>query len=303
MRERAGLVDLSAFAIFDIVGSGSLAAVQGTVVGQMDVPPGRVVYTPVLDERGGIRSDLTIMRLSDDHFRVVTGGATGNIDRLWFADHLPADGTAAVVDQTSAYTTIGLWGPRARDILGTLTESDISHEAFRFGTCRDHRARRDVGSRLADLVRRRAGLGALRADGARRPGVGPGERGRRTAWSGAGRDRRVRHHRADREGLSGPWRGARHGADAGRGGDDATQGQGSRLRRSRGLSEAARRRAAVRAVLADGRRPHLGLGGAALHARRRTGAHAATASRSSTVTGTAPTSPRPGPRRPWASTC
>jgi glycine cleavage system aminomethyltransferase T len=102
----------------------------------MDVPPGRVVYTPVLDERGGIRADLTIMRLSDDHFRVVTGGATGNIDRLWFTNHLPADGTAAVVDQTSAYTTIGLWGPRARDILGTLTDADISHEAFRFGSCR-----------------------------------------------------------------------------------------------------------------------------------------------------------------------
>ncbi len=135
MRDRAGLVDLSAFAIFDVVGRGSLGAVQTTVVGQMDVPPGRVVYTPVLDERGGIRSDLTIMRLSDDHFRVVTGGATGNIDRARFANHLPPDGIAAVVDQTSAYTTIGLWGPRARDVLGALTESDISHEAFRFGTC------------------------------------------------------------------------------------------------------------------------------------------------------------------------
>lgn len=137
MRERAGVVDLSAFAIFDVVGPGALAAVQRTVVAQADVGVGRVVYTPVLDSRGGIRADLTVMRLGDGHFRVVTGGVTGNIDRKRFQDYLPADGSAQLVDQTSAYTTVGLWGPRARDILGTLTDNDISHEGFRFSTCRD----------------------------------------------------------------------------------------------------------------------------------------------------------------------
>jgi glycine cleavage system aminomethyltransferase T/glycine/D-amino acid oxidase-like deaminating enzyme len=136
MRERAALVDLTAFSIFDVVGAGAFDAVQRLAVGQMNVAPGRVVYTPILDSRGGYRADLTIMRLSDNHFRVVTGGAHGNLDRKWFRDHMPADGSAQVVDQTSAYTTIGLWGPRARDILGNLTESDISHEAFKFGTCR-----------------------------------------------------------------------------------------------------------------------------------------------------------------------
>lgn len=136
MRDRAGIVDLSAFAIFDVVGKGALDAVQRIAVAQMDVAPGRVVYTPIIDDRGGFRSDLTIMRLAEDHFRVVTGGAHGNHDRKWFADRMPADGTANVVDQTSTYTTIGLWGPRARDILGTFVETDISHEAFKFGTCR-----------------------------------------------------------------------------------------------------------------------------------------------------------------------
>ena len=136
MRERAGIVDLSAFAIFDVVGKGALDAVQRIAVSQMNVAPGRVVYTSILDDRGGIRSDLTIMRLTDDHFRVVTGGVTGNIDRKWFADRMPTDGTARVVDQTSSYTTIGLWGPQARSILGELTEHDISHQAFPFGTCR-----------------------------------------------------------------------------------------------------------------------------------------------------------------------
>jgi glycine cleavage system aminomethyltransferase T len=137
MRERAGLIDLSAFAIFDVVGPGAMAAVQRIVVAQSDVAPGRVIYTPVLDDRGGFRSDLTIMRLAEDHYRVVTGGITGNIDRKWFGDRMPADGSARIVDQTFAYTTIGLWGPRARDILGSLTDSDISHEAFGFGRCRD----------------------------------------------------------------------------------------------------------------------------------------------------------------------
>jgi heterotetrameric sarcosine oxidase gamma subunit len=137
MRDRAGIVDLSAFAIFDIVGPGALEAVQSTVVSQSDVPSGRVIYTPVLDERGGFRSDLTVMRLAHDHFRVVTGGAHGMADKKWFADRLPKDGTASVVDLTSAFTTIGLWGPRARDVLSSITRSDVSNEAFGFGGCRD----------------------------------------------------------------------------------------------------------------------------------------------------------------------
>ena len=135
MRERAAIVDLTAFSIFDVIGKGAFDAVQHLAVGQMNVPIGRVVYTPILDSRGGYRADLTIMRLGDNHFRVVTGGAHGNLDRKWFRDHLPADGSAQVVDQTSAFTTIGLWGPRARDILGRITENDISHDAFKFGTC------------------------------------------------------------------------------------------------------------------------------------------------------------------------
>jgi glycine cleavage system aminomethyltransferase T len=156
MRERAGIVDLSAFAIFDVVGPGALDAVQAIVVAQVDVPLGKVVYTPVLDERGGIRADLTVMRLAEQHFRVVTGGAPGNVDRKWFRDHMPADGSAQVVDRTSSYTTIGLWGPRARDVLGTLTDHDISHEGFRFATCRDI----EVGS-LSVLASRISYVGEL----------------------------------------------------------------------------------------------------------------------------------------------
>ncbi len=136
MRERAGIFDLSAFTIFDITGPGALSAVQGVALRQMDVPVGRNVYTPVLSPNGGFKSDLTIMRLGDEQFRVVTGGASGMSDKKWFSDHLPAEGSAQLHDLTSAMSTIGLWGPRARDILSAATSDDVSNEGFKFGTCR-----------------------------------------------------------------------------------------------------------------------------------------------------------------------
>jgi len=137
MRDACGLVDLSAFAIFDITGPGALDAVQSVAVAQLDVRPGRVVYTSLLDERGGFVGDLTIMRLGDQRFRVVTGGATGMSDKKWFAGHLPVEGTAALADLTSAQATLGLWGPRARDVLQSVTADDMSHDGFAFGTCRE----------------------------------------------------------------------------------------------------------------------------------------------------------------------
>jgi glycine cleavage system aminomethyltransferase T len=102
---------------------------------QMDVAVGRVVYTPLLTPSGGFRQDLTIMRLADDVFRVVTGGAYGMSDRKWFADHLPDDGSAQLDDQTNAWCTLGLWGPRARAILASVTSADVSHEGFPFAHC------------------------------------------------------------------------------------------------------------------------------------------------------------------------
>jgi glycine cleavage system aminomethyltransferase T len=150
MRESAGLFDLSAFAIFDVAGPGALDALQHAVLAQMDVPVGRVVYTPVLSPGGGFKSDLTIMRLDDDLFRIVTGGAHGMADRKLFVDALPTSdggairGSASLVDVTTAYTTIGLWGPRARDILSSVTSDDVSHEGFPFGRCRTL----EIGSQL-----------------------------------------------------------------------------------------------------------------------------------------------------------
>ncbi|HZR92923.1 MAG TPA: FAD-dependent oxidoreductase, partial [Gaiellaceae bacterium] len=136
MRERAAMFDLTAFCIFDVTGPGALAAVETVSMRKMDVPLGRVVYTPVLSPSGTFKSDLTVMRLGEERFRVVTGGAHGMADLKWYANHLPADGSAQITDLTSAWTTLGLWGPRARDILASVTSADVSNEAFPFATCR-----------------------------------------------------------------------------------------------------------------------------------------------------------------------
>jgi glycine cleavage system aminomethyltransferase T/glycine/D-amino acid oxidase-like deaminating enzyme len=137
MREAAGVIDLSAFCLFDIEGPAALEAVQTTCVAQCDVAVGKVVYTPVLDSKGGFRSDLTVMRLGEDHFRVVTGGAHGMADGAWFAAHVPDDGATTLTDHTDVVSTIGVWGPRARDILSALTPDDLSGDGFGFLTCRE----------------------------------------------------------------------------------------------------------------------------------------------------------------------
>ncbi|MDE3064932.1 MAG: FAD-dependent oxidoreductase [Acidobacteriota bacterium] len=136
LRENVGLVDLSAFVVLDVTGPGALGALQNLAVAQMDVKVGRFAYTPFLNEKGGFKSDLTVMRLGTDHFRVVTGAHTGMTEKKWIADHLPADGSAQLSDLTSSWTTFGLWGPRARDVLAACTRDDVSHAGFPFGHCR-----------------------------------------------------------------------------------------------------------------------------------------------------------------------
>ena len=133
MRERVGLVDLTAFSIFDFSGAGALEYMQHMAVNQMDVKVGRAVYTPLLEPHGGFKADLTIMRLAEDRFRVITGGATGNIDKKWFCDHMPEDGSVRFEEHTSSLCTLGLWGPRAREVLQSVCNDDVSHEGLRYG--------------------------------------------------------------------------------------------------------------------------------------------------------------------------
>ncbi len=137
MREGCGLFDLTAFVELDLAGPGALDALQSLAVAQLDVADGRVVYTSFLDEAGGFKADLTVMRLGPDHFRVVTGGAHGMADKKWLLDHLPEDGSAQLTDLTSSLATIGLWGPNARRVLAEVSEEDLSNEGFPFASCRE----------------------------------------------------------------------------------------------------------------------------------------------------------------------
>jgi glycine cleavage system aminomethyltransferase T/glycine/D-amino acid oxidase-like deaminating enzyme len=151
MRDRAAIVDLSAFAIFDVTGPGACACLERLCVNKIDVTPGRTVYTPLLNGAGGILADLTIMRIAHDRFRVVTGGGMGMRDRKLFADALPDDGSAQLHDATNQWTTIGLWGPRARDILANVTAADVSHAGFPFLTTKtvDINGVRTLASRIS----------------------------------------------------------------------------------------------------------------------------------------------------------
>jgi glycine cleavage system aminomethyltransferase T/glycine/D-amino acid oxidase-like deaminating enzyme len=139
LRERVAMTDLSAFTVFDIVGPSALDVVQKVAVSQMDTKIGKATYALLLNEKGGIRSDLIIARMSKNSFRVITGGAHGGVDKKWFIDHLPEDGTAQLHDQTSALGTVGVWGPSARALLESVTEDNISNEAFPYATVKQFR--------------------------------------------------------------------------------------------------------------------------------------------------------------------
>ncbi|HLS00693.1 MAG TPA: FAD-dependent oxidoreductase, partial [Beutenbergiaceae bacterium] len=132
LREAGAMVDLSAFAMFDVVGPAALEAVDRIIVARADQPIGKVIYTPVVDQRGCFRSDLTVMRLDTNHFRVVTGAGHAMNDLKWFNDHMPEG--AQCIDVTSAYSTIGLWGQKALDVLSALTNDDVTPGGITFAS-------------------------------------------------------------------------------------------------------------------------------------------------------------------------
>ena len=137
MREKVGIVDLSAFQIFDVSGPGVVPYLERLTVNLCNRPVGCSIYTPLLTPDGGIRADLTIQRLAYDRFRIVTGAFDGARDEVWFRRHLPADGSVQFENQSSAFCTIGVWGPDARPLLSTITDTPLSQEAFPYGTVQE----------------------------------------------------------------------------------------------------------------------------------------------------------------------
>ncbi len=136
LRDRVGLIENPAFAVFDVAGPGALAFMQRVAVADMDVPLDRLVYTQLLNDAGGIKADVTVMRLAHDRFRIVDAGFAGMSDRKWLEDHLPGDGSAQLADLTSGWTMVAIWGPRARDVVASLTADDVSNAGFPYATWR-----------------------------------------------------------------------------------------------------------------------------------------------------------------------
>ena len=136
-RERVAVIDQSSFAKLEIWGPGALDGLQRLAAADLDRPVGRAIYTQLCNERGGIEADLTICRIAEDRFYVVTGTAFGQHDFGWIKAHLPDNGTIATVDVTSAYAVLHVCGPRSRDLLQSIADSDLSSEAFPFAGCRD----------------------------------------------------------------------------------------------------------------------------------------------------------------------
>ncbi|MGZ4430846.1 MAG: aminomethyltransferase family protein, partial [Gaiellales bacterium] len=132
-----GLFDESSFAKFEVQGPGALELLQRLCANDVDRPSGSITYTQMLNRRGGIECDFTVTRLGGQRFRIVTGTAFGGHDMGWVAKHLPDDGSVVVNDVTSAHACFGLWGPRTRDLLQSLTKTDLGNEAFRYMTAQE----------------------------------------------------------------------------------------------------------------------------------------------------------------------
>jgi len=122
LRENCGLVDLSAFQIFELSGPGAVEYADRLAVNRIDVPVGRAVYTPWLTPDGGFHSDLTMMRTGHEQVRIVTGVFDGGRDEFWTQRHMPTDGSVTFRNITDDITTLGLWGPNAPEVLSALCD-------------------------------------------------------------------------------------------------------------------------------------------------------------------------------------
>jgi glycine cleavage system aminomethyltransferase T/glycine/D-amino acid oxidase-like deaminating enzyme len=132
-RERAGIIDMSSFGKIEVSGKGALALLERVAGNLIDRPTGSVVYTQLLEKDGGIAADVTITRLGEEHFRVVTGAGYVNTDMGWLRLQVrDGDPPVELRESTEDLSVIGMWGPGARDILERVTEDDVSDEGFPF---------------------------------------------------------------------------------------------------------------------------------------------------------------------------
>lgn len=135
-RESAVLFDQTSFAKFILKGPDAESALNWIAANRVDKPVGSIIYTQMLNDKGGIECDLTCVRIAQDEYYIVTGTGYATHDFDWIARNIPADMNAQLVDVTSSNAVLSLFGPKARDILAACTRDDISHDGFPFGQSR-----------------------------------------------------------------------------------------------------------------------------------------------------------------------
>ena len=137
VREAVGIFDQSSFAKYEISGPDALKALDWICANDVSKPAGRLTYTQLLNSRGGIEADLTVARLAEEKFYIVTGTGFRTHDLGWIDDHIPDDLDVTLRDVTEDFGTLSLMGPKARDVLARVTDADVSNAGFPFGHVRE----------------------------------------------------------------------------------------------------------------------------------------------------------------------
>jgi len=137
VREAVALFDMTSFAKYLVQGRDAETVLQKICANDVAVAPGKVVYTQWLNERGGIEADLTVTRLTESSYLVVTAAASARRDLAWLQGHIPAGADVTVNDMTAGYAVLSVMGPNSRALLSRVTDADLSNEAFPFGTAQE----------------------------------------------------------------------------------------------------------------------------------------------------------------------
>jgi 4-methylaminobutanoate oxidase (formaldehyde-forming) len=139
VRNHAGVFDQTSFAKYEVKGRDAASALEYICANTVARDPGRLTYTQLLNSRGGIEADLTVSRITDNHFYIVTGTGFRTHDFAWIKEHLPKGprGDVSITDVTENYATLSLMGPASRAILQAATKTDVSNTAFPFGRIKD----------------------------------------------------------------------------------------------------------------------------------------------------------------------
>jgi len=136
IREGVALIDMSSFSKFEMTGPGATKYLQWLAAGNIDKGGGSLAYTQLLNQKGGIEADLTIMQPTEGTYYIVTGSGFGTRDGGWIRRHMPRDGSVSFREVSSAFGVINLCGPKAREVLALATENDVSNAAFPYMSCR-----------------------------------------------------------------------------------------------------------------------------------------------------------------------